>query len=85
MLACDMLALILTCVDLGCVKNKNSMVICLKKDTEKVKKRMSHLLFSAFSRLTGWGLHWEEVKSPGSSYTPPNIKRSDHQMKFAGW
>lgn len=70
MLVCDMfdvLALNLTCVDLGCLKNKRSMVICLKKGTEKVKKRTSSLLFIAFSRLTGWGLLWEEVKFPDSA------------------
>lgn len=38
------------------------MVICLKKVTEKVKKKIRHLLFGASSQLTGWGLHWKEVK-----------------------
>lgn len=81
---CDMLPLNLTCVDAGCLKNKSSVLIDLKKGTEKVKKATRNLLFIAFSRLTGWGLRWEEVKSPGTSYAPRNVKRSDHQMKFAG-
>lgn len=78
MFACDIfdiLSLNLACADRS-LKNKRSMVICLKIDTEKVKKRTSSLLIIAFSRLKGWGLLWEEVKSPDSSIWY-------HQMK--GW
>lgn len=70
MFACDMLDILvlnLTCADLGCLKNKRSMVIYLKKGTGKLKKRTSSLLVIAFSRLIDWGLLWEEVKFPSSS------------------
>lgn len=78
MFACDIfdiLSLNLACADRS-LKNKRSMVICFKIGTEKVKKRTSSLLIIAFSRLKGWGLLWEEVKSPDSSIWY-------HQMK--GW